>query len=139
MLALTCRRPHVESIERTFDEGQSSMDAPSRTAALDRQSRDHLRLAQEASPGDLTAVSAAYQAGYFALVTTLSTAEMSAFGDHPNAKAAARAAQRLQLSLADQALAETGAATYYLPHADVALLDDYVAWAGRVRAAAGWA
>ena len=116
------------------------MDTPLRVAALDRQSRDHLRFAQEAAPGDLTAVGAAYQAGYFALVSTLSTDEMSAFDDHPNAKAAAVAAQRLQLPLADQALAEAGAATYYAPHADMALiLDDYVGWAQRVRAAAGWA
>lgn len=116
------------------------MDTPSRLAALDRQSRDHLRHAQEAAAGSLTAAGAAYQAGYFALVSTLSTNELSGFGDHPNAKAAAVAAQRLQLPPADQALAETGAATYYAPDADVAaVLDDYVAWARRVRVAAGWA
>jgi hypothetical protein len=116
------------------------MDTQTRIAALDRQSRDYLRLAQEAAPGALTAAGAAYQAGYFALVSALSPDEMSAFGDHPNAKSAALGARRLRLPLPDQALAEAGATTYYAPDADVAaVLDDYVAWARRVRAAAGWA
>ena len=111
-----------------------------RITSLNRQSRDYLRLALEAPPGDATAAGAAYQAGYFALVSTLSTDELRGFGDHPNAKAATLGAQRLRLPLADQALAETGAATYYAPDADVAaVLDDYVAWARRVRVAAGWA
>lgn len=116
------------------------MYSPSRIEALDRQSRDYLRLALESTPASQTAAGAAYQAGYHALMAALTPDEVAAVADHPSASVATLAAGRLQLSAGDQALATEGAAGYYSPAQDMGQpLADQIAWARRVRVAARWA
>jgi hypothetical protein len=110
------------------------MQALSRNEALEHQSREHLQFALDSGQTD-----AAYQAGYFALMSALSTDEVSTFADHPSAAAAALGAERLQLQRDDCVLAEEGAAGYYSPKpASGQPLSAHVAWARRARAAAGW-
>lgn len=112
----------------------------SRLEALDRQSQDYLRMAIDSASADAGAAGAAYQAGYFALMSALSTEEVVLFVDHPSAGAASLAAKRLQLSTEDRAVAEQGAANYYAPQSERGSpLHDRIAWARRVRAAAHWA
>ena len=113
----------------------SSISPPSRADSLDRQSQDHMALAQRSlSP------QAAYQSGYCALIASIAAAELRAFADHPNVGAAVLGAERLELSAEDQALARDGAEMYYSPtQQSVFDLHRTVDWARRVRAAAGWA
>lgn len=115
------------------------MTLPSRLAGLDSQSQEFLRMALASTAADVEARTAAYQSGYFALLSALSVDEIRLMGDHPSAKAAALAAQRLQLLPPDQALASDGAAAYYSPDSMLGTAAGLVAWARRVRAAARWA
>lgn len=116
------------------------MYLPSRIEALDRQSRDYLRLALESTPASHTAAGAAYQAGYLALMAALTYEEVAAVADHPSASAASLAARRLQLLAEDRALAAEGAAGYYSPLLVTSRsLAQQIAWARRVRVAAHWA
>jgi hypothetical protein len=116
------------------------MYSPSRTEALDRQSRDYMQQALDSASAELTAVGAAYQAGYLALMAALTADEVASVADHPSASAAELAARRLQLPAGDQALAAQGAAGYYAPAQGMGQpLADQVAWARRVRVAAHWA
>ncbi|MBV8037356.1 MAG: hypothetical protein JOY88_20105 [Pelomonas sp.] len=116
------------------------MYSPSRTEALDRQSRDYLQLALDTPPTNRAAAGAAYQAGYLALMGALTVDEVAAIADHPSASAAALAARRLQLPAEDQALATEGAAGYYSPVQGVGRpLAEQIAWARRIRLAVHWA
>lgn len=111
--------------------------SPTRMQALDRQSQDYLRMAMDKAATPSAANAAAYQAGYFALMSALSVEEVGLAVDHPSANAAGLAARRLQLSTADQTLAEKGASAYYSPQPEHdPPLSDRIAWARRVRAAA---
>lgn len=109
--------------------------------ALKRASDDYLRFAERlgsqiASTGPSAA---AFQAGYFALLSALGDEERRALQDHPNSAAARLAAHRLALGAADQQLAEMGARVYYRQDlAESASLADWLAWAARVRMAAGF-
>lgn len=111
----------------------------SRDAVLEKLSRTHLADALQASCADAGAAGAAFQAGYFALMASLSPDEVGSFMDHPNVEAAVLGAQRLQLTPDDLDIAQEDAANYYSP---AARSDDdvrrQVEWARRVRAAAGW-
>lgn len=116
------------------------MHSSSRIDALDRQSQDYLRQALNTPPADPTAVIAAYQAGYLALLSALSADEVAVVVDHPSPSAAVLAARRLQLLAEDRALAAEGAAGYYSPTPGMGLpLAEHIAWARRVRVAARWA
>lgn len=110
-----------------------------RDAVLEKLSRTHLADALQASSANADAAGAAFQAGYFALMSSLSPDELGAFMDHPNVEAAVLGAQRLQLTPDDLAIAREDAANYYSPAAwsDVDVRRQ-VEWARRTRAAAGW-
>ena len=116
-----------------------SMSLRSRNDVLEQLSRSHLVHAQEASSASAGAANAAFQAGYCALMASLSPDEVSSFADHPNATAAVMGAQRLHLVVDDLDMARDGASDYYSPAArsdrEVKLQVD---WARRARAAAGW-
>lgn len=107
-----------------------------RLASLKRQSDDHLQMA---FAGGASAAGAAFQAGYCALLSALSLDEAASLEDHPSAKAAALAAERLQLSSPERAQGELGASNYYGPdQAAFGSLQGWLAWASRVRTARGW-
>jgi len=112
-------------------------DDACRVAALRRQSDDCLR---DARSGALNCPAQAFfQAGYVALLATLSADEVKTFPDQPNAAAVALAAGRVPLALTDQALAERGVRTYYSPDPlGFGSAEEWSAWAARARQAVGW-
>lgn len=121
-------------------DSSTSMSSQSRDAVLERLSRSHLSDAMQAPSGDLGASQAAYQAGYFALMSSLSPEEVGSFLDHPNVEAAALGAQRLGLSQGDLDTAREDATGYYSPAArSLQEVRRQMEWARRARAAAGWA
>jgi hypothetical protein len=83
--------------------------------------------------------SCAYSAGYAALLGALSPAERQRFQDHPATQAALIGARKLRLSSADTTFACRGARHYYASNRDALIQSaDCLAWALRVREAAGW-
>jgi len=120
-------------------DSSTAMKFRPRDDVLEQLSRSHLADAVQASSADACAANAAFQAGYFALMASLSPDEVGSFDDHPNTEAAALGAQRLQLSSDDVDAAREGAADYYSPAARAdRRVQRLLEWAGRVRAAAGW-
>lgn len=120
-------------------DSSTATNLQSRDAVLEKLSRTHLADALQAPSANAGATGAAFQAGYFALMSSLSADEVGAFMDHPNVEAAVLGAHRLQLTTDDLAIAREGAVNYYSPEAQ----SDHdvrrqVEWARRVRAAAGW-
>lgn len=112
-----------------------------RLASLRLQSNDHLAFATaSAASGELTrASSSAIQAGYCALLSTLSMDEVRAHLDHPSGRAAALGTERLGLSPEDRAFGVRVAENFYGPHPDqLWSFEQCLAWAQRARAAAGW-
>lgn len=115
---------------------EPQVDEDARHTALKRQSDDHLQFAFRGGP---SAATAAFQAGYCALLSTLSAAELAAFPDHPNATAAALSAERLQLTSTEQVQAQLGACGYYAAdQASFGSVEEWLVWASRVRTARGW-
>lgn len=118
---------------------ESTQPRTPRAASLERLSRSHLDHAVQAASAGPTSVTAAYEAGYLALMSALSPAEVETFADHPNQAAAELGAQRLGLGVDDQAKAVEGAAGYYSPEQRSSVeLRRTVEWARRTRTAAGW-
>jgi len=110
-----------------------------RLKVLERHSAAHLAAALRAPSGDVCAPRDAYQAGYVALMSTLSEEEVRSIADHPNPDAAVRATDRLGLSSEDREHAAAGAASYYSPETSMERpLSEQIEWARRVRTAAGW-
>lgn len=115
---------------------RSPHDEEARQASLKRQSDDHLLFAFK---GGSSAASAAFQAGYCALLSALSADETNTFADHPSAAAVSLSAERMQLSAADRVLAELGAAGYYgADQTAFRSLEEWLVWASRIRTARGW-
>ncbi len=112
----------------------------SRDNVLEELSRSHLVDALQASSADAGAANAAFQAGYFALISSLSQDEVGSYQDHPNVEAAILGARRLGLTPDDLEMAGKDAADYYSPAARSD--QDFrrqLEWARRARVAAGWA
>ena len=106
-----------------------------RKDALKRQSDDYMRLAREKAAAGLEreAAAAAYEAGYFALMTALTAAEVREFRDHPNAAAAELAVARLNTTATVRRLAIEGATAFYAPDAGVLREPNWVGWAEHLR------
>jgi hypothetical protein len=94
-----------------------------------------MRLAREKAAMGLEreAAAAAYQAGYFALMTALSAAEVRRFQDHPNAAAAVLAASRLGTTSTVRDLAIGGATALYAPDTDSLRGARWAGWAEHLR------
>jgi hypothetical protein len=110
-----------------------------RKAALKRQSDDYMRLAREKAAVGLEreAAATAYEAGYFALMTALTAAEVQGFSDHPNATAAELAVARLGTTATVRRLAIEGATAFYAPKTDGLVGSSWVDWAQHLRRIAG--
>lgn len=121
----------------SYQLGGHPLNEVERQQSLHRQSDDHLRDALAASVG--SPAQAFFQAGYLALLASLSAEEVKSFQDQPNAGAVALAASRISLSLTDQALGEHGARSYYSEdRSEFGSIDTWSAWAIRARRAVGW-
>lgn len=114
-------------------------DDNQRKAALKRQSDDYMRLAREKAGAGLEreAAAAAYQAGYFALMTVLAAAEVQQFQDHPSPEAAELAAERLGTTATVRRRAIEGATALYAPKSDALGGAGWADWAAHLRRIAG--
>lgn len=111
-----------------------------RLAALERQSTAHLEHASNVLwPNPSVAGAAAFEAGYFALMSAVTPEELRQFAEHPSVAAAEKAAARLGLSKPDSDMARQGAADFYAPgRLRFAEAFAWFEWAARVRRSAGW-
>jgi hypothetical protein len=114
-------------------------DGDERKQALKRQSDDYMRLARDKATLGLEreAAAAAYEAGYFALMTALTAAEVRLFQDHPSAVAAELAAARLGTTAAVQRLAIEGATALHAPESGALRGSGWVDWARHLRRIVG--